>query len=287
MDHGQCITDETLTEYLEGGLDPAIKAATEVHLIACDDCRGRLAFFMRVLDDGVSIEESGTLKVIENRWNNKRPQEKVPSRSSTLAMKLLPFVAVAASLVLGVVSIPYLVNRFDEPQTADEVVRLLLAQNRPFESRMADEPHLPLVRTRGNEEPSVAYGPLAAEMTRLSADSHQMGRFYLLQKDFNRSVLYLEMAEREVGARADVHNDLGVAYLESDDPSRVAKAVTEFRHALKMNPNSAAAAFNLAMFYERTGQATQAEAQWKRYLELDSKTPWAEEARSRLQGISR
>jgi hypothetical protein len=34
--HGQCLTDETLTDYLEGALDPAIKAASEVHLIACN-----------------------------------------------------------------------------------------------------------------------------------------------------------------------------------------------------------------------------------------------------------
>jgi len=42
--HGECLTEETLTEYLEGGLDPAIKLASEVHLIACDGCRGRLGF---------------------------------------------------------------------------------------------------------------------------------------------------------------------------------------------------------------------------------------------------
>ena len=28
MDHGQCLTEETLTDYLEGGLDPVIKAAS-------------------------------------------------------------------------------------------------------------------------------------------------------------------------------------------------------------------------------------------------------------------
>jgi cytochrome c-type biogenesis protein CcmH/NrfG len=287
MDHGQCITDETLTEYLEGGLDPAIKAASEVHLIACDDCRGRLVFFMRVLDNDVTGEESGKIKIIANQWNNKKPAEKVPAQSSVLTNRFLTMIAVAAMLIIGIVSVVFVMNRLAEPRSAEEVVQVLLAQHRPFEARMADEPHRPLVRTRGTEEPAIAYGLLAAEMTRLSADSHQMGRFYLLQKDFNRSLLYLEMAEKEIGARAEVHNDLGVAYLESGDPSRIEKAAAEFRHALRMDPRSATAAFNLAMFYERTGAAAQAEAQWKRYLELDSKTQWAEEARSRLQGISR
>lgn len=287
MDHGQCITEETLTEYLEGGLDPAIKAATEVHLIACDDCRVRLAFFMRILDQDVSNEESSTLQVIRNHWDKQKVRDKIPGRTVTLGDWFRPFAAVAAVLIIGIISFIFVTNRVAEPQSASEVVQLLLAQNRPFESRMAEEPYLPIVRTRANGEPGVAYGLLAGEMTRLSADSHQMGRFYLLQKDFNRGVRYLEMAEREVGARPEVHNDLGVAYLESGDPSRTEKAAAEFRHALEMDPNFLAAAFNRAMLYERTAEIVKAEAQWKRYLELDSKSPWALEAQSRLQGLSR
>ena len=58
-DHGRCLTEETLTEYLEGGLDPPVKAASEVHLIACDNCRSRLGFYMRLLAQEVSAEELG------------------------------------------------------------------------------------------------------------------------------------------------------------------------------------------------------------------------------------
>jgi tetratricopeptide (TPR) repeat protein len=288
MDHGQCITEETLTDYLEGGLDPAIKAVTEVHLIACDDCRGRLAFFMRLLDQDVSGPESTELETINAQWDRKKPAVRLRrTGSGSMPNWFLSFVTVAAVLILGVVSINSVMNRSAGPKSAGDVVQVLLAQSRPFESRLADEPHLPIVRTRGSEDPGVAYGPLAAEMTRLSADSHQMGRFYLLQKDFNRAIPYLEMAEREVGAKAEVHNDLGVAYLESGDRSRTQKASVEFRHALEMDPACAPAAFNLAVAYERTGTAQQAESQWKRYLDLDSGSSWGKEAQSRLQGLSR
>lgn len=287
MDHGQCITEETLTEYLEGGLDPALKAATEVHLIACDDCRGRLAFFMRILNEDVANDEAKALQVIALQWDKRKPKEKMPRRAGTMKSWFFAIAAVAAVLIIGVVAVNFVGNRSSEPESASEVVQLLLAQNRPFEPRLADEPYLPIVRTRGDEDPGVAYGLLAGEMTRLSADSHQMGRFYLLQKDFNRAIRYLEMAEREVGARAEVHNDLGVAYFESGDASRVQKASAEFRHALELDPRCEPAAFNLAMFYEREGATRQAESQWKRYLELDSKSAWAKEAQSRLQGLSR
>jgi tetratricopeptide (TPR) repeat protein len=164
---------------------------------------------------------------------------------------------------------------------------LLLEQNRPFDSRISGEPHRPIVRTRGADDPEVSYNLLAGEMTRLSASSHEMGRFYLLQKDFGRAIPYLENAEREVGASLAVHNDLGVAYLESGNTLQTEKAGAEFLHALKQDPSFATAAWNLALFYERTNASAQAEAQWKRYLELDSNSDWAMEARGRLQGLSR
>jgi tetratricopeptide (TPR) repeat protein len=124
-------------------------------------------------------------------------------------------------------------------------------------------------------------------MTRLSANSHEMGRFYLLQKDFNRAIPYLEIAEREVGAGPAVHNDLGVAYLESGNVSQLEKAGPEFQHALRDDPSFATAGFNLALFYERTNAAALAEAQWKRYLEIDRNSDWAQEARERLLGLRR
>jgi tetratricopeptide (TPR) repeat protein len=282
-DHGQCLAEETLIEYLEGSLDPAIKAASEVHLIGCDECRVRLGFFMKILKEEVSPEEAGAVRAIDEQWH--RAQRELPRRKWMLSTRLTGLLAVAAVLLAAVIAGRFLLNRPAEPKSASEVVQLLLAEHRPFESRLANEPHLPIVQTRGGDEPGIAYGVLAGEMTRLAADSHQMGRFYLLQKDFNRSIPYLEIAEREVGAGAAVHNDLGVAYLESG--SHIDKAGEEFRHALTLDPAFAPAVFNLALFCERTNSAGQAAVQWKRYLQLDSKSQWATEARERLEGLSR
>src|SRR5262249_17732680 len=103
----------------------------------------------------------------------------------------------------------------------------------------------------------------------------------------NRAIPYLEIVEKEVGASAAVHNDLGVAYLESGNASEVEKAGPEFLHALSADASSVTAAFNLALFYERMNETGQAEAQWKRYLELDHTSDWASEARLKIQGIIR
>jgi tetratricopeptide (TPR) repeat protein len=286
-DHGQCLADETLTEYLEGSLDPALKAASEVHLIGCEECRNQLAFFMRVLREDVTSEEAAALETITAQWHDRKGGKTLPQRQRNWmsARFLLTFATVAAVLMIGLLSIWIVRQRPAEPKTAGEVVQLLLGQSRPFESRLSGQPHRPIVRTRGSDDPGVSYDLLAGEMTRLSANSHEMGRFYLLQKDFKRAIPYLEMAEREVGASPAVHNDLGVAYLEDGGASLLERAGQEFQHALQQDKSFAAAAFNLALFYERTNATAQAEAQWKRFLELDSTSEWAKEARGRVQGL--
>jgi Tetratricopeptide repeat len=283
-DHGQCLTDDTLTDYLEGSLDLGIKAASEVHLIACDSCRGKLGFFMRMLNGEVDSIETAAVQEVTERWT--KTKREIPRRTGTLSNWLLGFVAVAAVLVVAVVSIRILLDRQAQPTSATEVVRLLLAQHRPFESRMANEPHRPILRTRGADDPGVAYGLIAGELTKLSANGHQMGRFYLLQKDFAHAIPYLEIAGREVGAGPDVHNDLGVAYMESD-ASRLDKAAEEFRRALELDPAFAPAVFNLALLYERLNNSEQASLQWKHYLQFDPNSEWGKEANTRLQGLNR
>jgi Flp pilus assembly protein TadD len=255
--------------------------------MACDECRGRLGFFMRLLDKNISSEEAAEIEAIAIQWDRYKVRGNMPGHSRSLKMWFAGSAAVAAALLMAFVSVHFVLDRSAEPPSAAEVVRLLLSERRPFELRLSNEPHVPIVRTRGGNDDGVAYDLLAGEMTRLSADAHQMGRFYLIQKDFDRAISYLEMAEREAGASADVHNDLGVAYLESGGESRIRKAPAEFHHALELDPVSLPAVFNLAIFYERTGAAAQAESQWKRYLELDANSPWALEGRSRLQGLSR
>ena len=280
-DHGQCLTEETLTEYLEGSLDLGIKAASEVHLIACDNCRANLGFFMKILDEEVRPDEVVRIQEVTDRWN--KTKHEVPRRTGTL----LSIAAIAAVAILAVTGIRVVMRRPVQAKSGSEIVQLLLAQHRPFEARLANEPHLPIVQTRGvAADPGVEYGLVAGEMTRLSADSHQMGRFYLLQKDFGRALSYLEIAGREVGAGPEVHNDLGVAYLEVDG-SRLEQAALEFRRALDLDPAFAPAVFNLALYYERVNAPEQAALVWKGYLQLDSNSDWGKEARTKLQGLSR
>jgi tetratricopeptide (TPR) repeat protein len=285
MDHGQCLTEDTLIDYLEGGLDPAIKVASEVHLVGCDSCRSELGFYMRLLNEEITADETAMIDSFTAEWERKGKQ-RIAHRSGSWKKWFLSGAAVAASLIMAVVSVRLIMDRLSEPDSASDVVQLLLAQQRPFELQMSSEPHLPILRTRGTDDPGVSYGLLAGELSRLSADSHQMGRFYLVQKDFKRAIDYLELAEKEVGASPEIHNDLGVAYLEGRGEAGLQKAAQEFRHAQQANPSFAPAIFNLAMLYERMGAVSDAEEQWQRYLQVDSNSAWSVEARTRLQNLS-
>ena len=279
-DHGQCLTEETLTEYLEGSLDPALKAVSEVHLVACDGCRTQLGYFMHLLGTEVRAEEESALQTIAAKWQDHR--NRLPPSTGTFPAWFLASAGVAAVLLIAIV-VGYFMEQRSEPKSASDIVQLLLANQRPFESRMSNEPHVPLVRTRGAEDPGVDYGLLAGQMTELSAGVHEMGRFYLLQKDFELATQYLEIAEREISASAAVHNDLGVAYLEAGDPAKVSKAGQEFRHALASRSHVCSGNFQSGIVLRTYKRRRKRGAEWKHYLEVDPKSDWSKEVRDTAQ----
>jgi len=288
MDHGQCLSDETLTEYLEGVLDPAITTACEVHMIGCDHCREELALYMRVMQLNITPAEDAHINRIADSWDRRKhvSSDTLPAAWGHKNF-FLALMTVAVAAVFGVLLFWSSTHKPPEPQSPAEVVQLLLAQGRASELRLDQQPYTPTTRTRGREVSGVDYGLIASEMVYMGADSYAMGRLYLLQKDFARATSELEKAEKQSGASAGVHNDLGVAYLERGGEINIRKAAEEFRYALQINPDFAPAVYNLAIVSERTDALSQAEAQWKRYLELDSTSGWAGEARSRLEKVSR
>jgi tetratricopeptide (TPR) repeat protein len=176
-------------------------------------------------------------------------------------------------------------SRIGEPQSAGEVVRLLMDQHRPFEGRMSGQPELPFVSTRGPEDSDANFDLLTGQMTRLGATPAEMGRFYLLQRNFGRAIEYLRPAAQEQGATAAVHNDLGVAYLESGGSDDLRAATAQFNEALAAKGDFAPAVFNLALAYERLGDVSGERDALTRFLQVETDKAWADEARAKLEGI--
>jgi tetratricopeptide (TPR) repeat protein len=68
-----------------------------------------------------------------------------------------------------------------------------------------------------------------------------------------------------------------------DEQGRADEAILCLQRAIGADPNYADAVFNLALFLQRREQHVQAAQWWRRYLELDSSSPWAARARRALK----
>jgi tetratricopeptide (TPR) repeat protein len=280
--HGECLTEECLTDYLEGTLDPIVKSACEAHLITCDPCRENLALFMKVLRDETTPEEEMALQqlseMLEKR--NLRPVS-VPSRRSVSTKYRTVAAAGIAALLLTAVFI-YRMPFGSSPSTSTQIVSALANSIRPFEPRIVGQRYLEVQEVTRAAEGNLVPDILAAQMTESSADSYEMGRFFLLRKEFGKAIRHLKTAVSDPkGVPADVHNDLGVAYLESGEDNFVA-AETEFKSALSQNTTHAPALFNLSILYERQGRLAEAVERRQQYLELDPDSGWAKEIQKKL-----
>jgi tetratricopeptide (TPR) repeat protein len=165
---------------------------------------------------------------------------------------------------------------------ANEITAALLSRDRPFEPRIAGQPYRPIQEvTRGPEE-SKSFSALADALADRAAQAYEMGQFSLIQKDYADAIRYLRTAAA-VSATAEVHNDLGVAYLQNGEAT-FGLAETEFKTALRKNPNHAPALFNLSILYEREGLSGEAAETWRQYLQVDPESGWAQEIRRKLRG---
>ena len=73
---------------------------------------------------------------------------------------------------------------------------------------------------------------------------------------------------------------LGCLLSEQGDPTR---AIDAFRIALDVHADYPDANLHIANTYEELGELDSAREHWSRYLEFDSRGPWADHARNRLR----
>jgi len=102
-----------------------------------------------------------------------------------------------------------------------------------------------------------------------------------------RSTSYLRTASRLAERRAGVYTDLAAVLLvraeRHQTPRDLVEAIEVADLALELEPRNEAARFNLALGLERLGLDGQAQRAWKAFLEIDSTSRWAEEARRRAR----
>jgi CHAT domain-containing protein len=125
-----------------------------------------------------------------------------------------------------------------------------------------------------------------------------IGKFYLAEKRFDQAIEQFESVLKETPQDAAAENDVGAALFEfskleafrnqaAESMRHQAESFEHFSRALELRPGYLEALFNLALCKERMLLRDQAAEDWGRYLQLDSTSKWADEARQHLEQIQK
>ena len=109
---------------------------------------------------------------------------------------------------------------------------------------------------------------------------HALGKVYLAQGNFDAAIREFEESLKGQPNNAQVYNDLGVAWLEKGELNR---SLDSLNKALQLDANLHDALFNRALCHEKLNRPEDAKADWREYLKRDASSPWAAEARRKLE----
>jgi len=183
-------------------------------------------------------------------------------------------------------------------------------QERPLQSRITNLDYAPYNGTRGSDSKNVDQNELnEAELTLQRVVNnkptpeahHAFGKVFLAKKEFDKAIEQFEMALKGNPKNAEIYADLGAAFLEKGqleieraktDNAESGKGVESFARsldnlnkALQLDQNLSEALYNRGLVDEAMGRLREADDDWRKYLEKDPKSKWADEARARLTKI--
>jgi CHAT domain-containing protein/tetratricopeptide (TPR) repeat protein len=116
-----------------------------------------------------------------------------------------------------------------------------------------------------------------------------LGVTYLVSGDAGAAVKSLESASAQKPDDARLLSDLAAAYLvraaQSDEPADIPKALESAERAIVLKDPPPEAYFNRALALERLHLVDAARKAWEDYLQRDSSSGWADEARQHLEAL--
>lgn len=209
------------------------------------------------------------------------------------------YVGAFAILLIAAVGLTIYFTRKGQPDELAEL-RSIYQQERPTETRISGFGYAPLAELRGAPE-SREKNRLrrienslieATEKTPNAQTHHALGVFHLTQQKYADAIREFESAAKFAPQSAKLHNDLGAAYFELAKTSpaekkleALAKSLEEFTKATQLDGNLLEALFNKSLALQELGLRREAKESWTLYLQKDSASLWADEARKNLARI--
>lgn len=281
FDHDNHLTNETLAVFADGRAAEAECRAVVAHLAECDDCRDDLLMIKEVQEHGV-VDKGGNVV----RGNFIR--------------RVLIGVAAAAAAMVSIGFVPAVRTRIQFYRTGG-VSELVAASEqltkRPNQARLTGGfPYKQFTTPRGEgtiqrgeskEEHGKIVLEIAARRVQEKGSERGAGIAHLLLGKRDEAVTSLERALASRPKDPLLLSDCAAAHIERSRYSRDDAAARDLARAreladsawtMKKTPEIA---WNRALARELAYRPDAGQA-WKDYLQLDSESPWADEARSHL-----
>lgn len=297
--------EDLIEEFLDGELDSEQRALFESHFLCTSARKEKLAYLRAIR--AVAARQATPVADAAKVVNFPAPQTRMAffgsmNRSGTLKL--------AAALLL-VCSATILVWRYalrPTPNASLAALNRAYAGGRTLETRIGGFDYAPYAPTRGANDTDTSARILRERAERIlldaitdkptAANKHALGKYYLAEKRFDPALEQFNAALKETPSLAELHNDLGAALLEKakyekrnnqpgDSLQHLAASLESIQQALKLQPDYPAAVFNRALCLQEMYLPRQAIEEWKKYLQLDAKSAWADEARRRLAELEK
>lgn len=271
-------SDEMLAAFAEGRLKDRERTEVMAHAAGCDDCREILV----ALGDaaGAGVLDQPEAPVLRGRFT------------------WVPRVLAIAAVVAFVAFLPPVREWIDFHRTGGVSLLIEAAEERerwPLQTRLSGFPAKePEPRYRGADRDVAEHILQFAQLRVMEAASERSARdqravalAHLLRGERNEAVSTMERAVQLRGKEDPVYfSDLAAAYLERGAAGDDARALRYAQRAWRL-ARKPEAAWNLAVAYERNGLWREAIRTYREYLQLDAASPFAAEARERIDSLTK
>jgi CHAT domain-containing protein len=310
-----CSSNDELLKCAAGVLPVEESERCLQHAIACDHCGPLLKNATEIFADELTPEQEALIALLDSSkvlWQRElahrlermvgRPISEGPPAGFFSTYWLRAAVFVAAAVTLCVIGLSIFQHR--ALNNANEVGKLLdqaYSERRLMDLRLFGAAYGPVAVRRGAGESSSLDRPasllqaeaqIAGEIRKHPDDIRwQIAKARADLVEGNLAEAAAGTLERVLESRPDdaVRLDLASAYFQlaqtTNQPSGYGKAANLLGEVISKEPRNPVARFNRAIVLERLYLYQQAEEDWKYYLELDTGSEWAEEARSRLAAL--
>jgi CHAT domain-containing protein len=301
------IEEALIDDYLTGDLSETERLQFENIFLCTAERRSKL-YYLRALRDVAAQKQMESEPATEVVSFPRRLARNFISRM--FATHQWPKLAAAILLVVCGAFVGLRIRDFWREPFDKSLIALnrAYAAQRPLETRIAGFNYAPFAPSRGANGAETEARVLREHAQRIvldgvaenptAANKHALGKFYLADKQFDLAIEQFKAALNEMPDVADLHNDLGAALLEKAKKERVdsrsseslldlAASLESLQKALKLQGDFPVAVFNRALCLQEMQLPKQAAEAWKQYLQLDSQSEWASEARRRLELIEK